>query len=217
MTLCGLTHTYVHRWAYAHTQTHTYTHWGGCLVENAPCVQRLFNHRMHQYFSVYKLFVCYLLHHQFYGFYMCLALQTQTIVLSWCNTIMSLLDTVLQQSFDKTTYLCLLPQTIDSWIIMHFALVLQLLTCVSHDPCLSTISDTQTHHTYAGQPVALLPYCLPSHQSWPQPPHCRGLFLFIKGGFPPLVLLLFASTSSFHSLTSSLLPVCAVNQWPSPG
>lgn len=54
-------------------------------------------------------------------------------------------------------------------------------------------------------------------QSWPRPRHCRGLFLFIMGGFPPLVLLLFASASSFHSLTSSLLPVCATDQWSSQG
>lgn len=88
--------------------------------------------------------------------------------------------------------------TMESWIIMHFGLVLHLFACVSHDPWRPTISVAQTHHTYAGQPAALLPYCLPSLQSWPRTPHCRGLFLFIMGGFPPLVLLLFASTSSFH-------------------
>lgn len=84
-------------------------------------------------------------------------------------------------------------------------------------PLLSTISAPQTHHNFTGQPVALLSYCLPSLQSWPQSPHCRTLFLFIKGGFPPLVLLLFVITSSFHWLTSSLLPVCVVDHWSSHG
>lgn len=34
---------------------------------------------------------------------------------------------------------------------------------VSIDPWRSTISATQTQHTYAGQPAALFPYCLPFH------------------------------------------------------
>lgn len=48
----------------------------------------------------------------------------------------------------------------------------------------SVISVTQTHHTCAGRPAALLPYCLSSSRSWPRTPHCRVLFLFIpRGGF----------------------------------
>lgn len=80
----------------------------------------------------------------------------------------------------------------------------------------STISDLQTHHTYTGQPAALLPYCLPSHQSWPHTVHNSGLFLFIMKGLPPLVLLQFASTSSFH-FTDLFSTSCLCCSLVSPG
>lgn len=63
--------------------------------------------------------------------------------------------------------------TIQSWVIVHFCLVLW------RPWPLTTISVTQTHCTEAGQPVALLPYCLSSLQSWPHTQRCRSPFLFI--------------------------------------
>lgn len=105
--------------------------------------------------------------------------------------------------------------TMDSWVIVHFRLVL----CLPWPLTFHYLNHTDTLH-WNWSASGLAPYCLPSLQSWPRTQRCRGPFLFImvvRGGFPLLVLLLFASTSSFHSLTSSLLPVCAVDQWSSHG
>lgn len=129
-------------------------------------------------------------------------------------------DTVeLEQSWDKLIHLtdCFIP-TMKSWIIMHFGLVFWPLACLCLPWPLTFyyLSHTDTLHLHWSA-SGLAPLLSPIPAVMTLNTALQGSVPIYNGGFPPLVLLLFASTSSFHSLTSSLLPVCAVDQWSSQG